>query len=157
LSMANHSQYVYANWYFREASVAVYVTCLPGIWVLLREIFPKIQKLSSKGTNKPSYGGDYGNGYGRSKGGPQNYGQLSANNWRTEPKSERSRGESKDFDFELGDTAPITGAKKGVSTAEVELGNVTGDGSSTSSARYNHGGIRQDVTFTVERLPMQKN
>ncbi|KAH6665186.1 hypothetical protein B0J14DRAFT_522404 [Halenospora varia] len=35
--------YVYMNWYFREASVAVYVTNLPAVWPLLREIFPSLQ------------------------------------------------------------------------------------------------------------------
>jgi hypothetical protein len=35
--------YVYMNWYFREASVAVYVTNLPTIWPLLRELFPGLQ------------------------------------------------------------------------------------------------------------------
>lgn len=124
--------------------------------MLLRDIFPKLQKLSSKGGNKVSYANAYGDGYGKSPG-PQNYGQLSANNWRTEPKSEKRRGEDRDFDFELKDTAPITGSKKGLSTTEVELGTVTGDGSSTSSARYNQNEIRRDVTFTVERMPMQRD
>lgn len=39
--------YVYMYWYFREASVAVYVATLPGIWVFLREVFPILQRLTS--------------------------------------------------------------------------------------------------------------
>jgi hypothetical protein len=35
--------YVYMNWYFREASVAMYVTNLPTIWPLLRDVFPYLQ------------------------------------------------------------------------------------------------------------------
>ena len=32
--------YSYLNWYFREASVCIYVTNLPAIWSLLRDVFP---------------------------------------------------------------------------------------------------------------------
>lgn len=39
--------YVYMNWYFREASVAVYVTNLPTIWPLLREVFPLLSTWGS--------------------------------------------------------------------------------------------------------------
>ena len=142
------------NWYFREATVAVYVTTLPGIWVLLRDMFPKLQKLSSRhGGTKATFGNSYGQSYGKAAG-PKDYGQLSANDWRVQPKATKSRGDSKDFDFDL-DTVPIAGNKQGVSTTDVELGNMTGDSSSTNSARYNEGEIRRDVTFTVERVPMQ--
>ena len=155
--------YVYMNWYFREATVAVYVTTLPGIWVLLRDMFPKaMQKLSSRHANtKDTYGNRYGDDSGGQNGKSarqKDYGQLSADNWRVQPKSKpnRSRGDSKEFDFDL-DTMPITGGKAGVSTTEVELGHSLGDRSSTSSGRFNEGEIRRDVTFTVEHVPMQKD
>lgn len=35
--------YVYLNWYFREASVSIYVTNLPVLWSLLRDIFPQLK------------------------------------------------------------------------------------------------------------------
>ncbi|MCJ1467499.1 hypothetical protein MMC07_006124 [Pseudocyphellaria aurata] len=35
--------YVYLKWYFREASVSVYVTNLPALWSLLRDIFPHLK------------------------------------------------------------------------------------------------------------------
>lgn len=35
--------YVYLNWYFREASVSVYVTNMPALWSLLRDIFPHLK------------------------------------------------------------------------------------------------------------------
>ncbi|EGE05803.1 hypothetical protein TEQG_04812 [Trichophyton equinum CBS 127.97] len=35
--------YVYLNWYFREATVAMLVTCLPMTWSLLRDIFPALK------------------------------------------------------------------------------------------------------------------
>ncbi|KAK5102372.1 hypothetical protein LTR70_000157 [Exophiala xenobiotica] len=57
--------YVYMNWYFREASVAIYVTNAPAIWVLLREIFPGLQRLgyttrkTTSGNKLPNHGGAY--------------------------------------------------------------------------------------------------
>jgi hypothetical protein len=35
--------YSYLNWYFREASVSVYVTNLPAVWALLRDTFPGVR------------------------------------------------------------------------------------------------------------------
>ena len=39
----NLVSYAYLNWYFREASVSVYVTNLPAIWALVRDIFPSLK------------------------------------------------------------------------------------------------------------------
>jgi hypothetical protein len=39
----NLVSYAYLNWYFREASVSIYVTNLPGVWALLRDIFPAVK------------------------------------------------------------------------------------------------------------------
>ncbi|KAF2149663.1 hypothetical protein K461DRAFT_209803, partial [Myriangium duriaei CBS 260.36] len=36
--------YDYASWYNREAAVCVYVTNLPAIWSIVREMFPSINK-----------------------------------------------------------------------------------------------------------------
>jgi hypothetical protein len=35
--------YSYLNWYFREASVSLYVTNLPALWALLRDTFPAVK------------------------------------------------------------------------------------------------------------------
>lgn len=35
--------YVYLNWYFREASVSIYVANLPVLWSLLRDVFPQLK------------------------------------------------------------------------------------------------------------------
>lgn len=45
--------YVYMNWYFREATVAMLVTNLPLVWSLLREVFPAIRSWSG-GSKKTS-------------------------------------------------------------------------------------------------------
>lgn len=57
--------YIYLNWYFREASVSVYVTNLPALWSLLREIFPHLKswgfeskKSSVQGKTFPSSAGN---------------------------------------------------------------------------------------------------
>ncbi|PGH29857.1 hypothetical protein GX50_07376 [[Emmonsia] crescens] len=42
--------YVYMNWYFREATVAVLVTNLPLTWSLLRDLFPSLRNWSSGGS-----------------------------------------------------------------------------------------------------------
>ena len=35
--------YVYMNWYFREATVAILVTNIPLVWSLLRDVFPALK------------------------------------------------------------------------------------------------------------------
>jgi hypothetical protein len=140
--------YVYMNWYFREASVAVYVTTLPGIWVFLKEMFPIIQRLTSRTPTKPtnSHTTDL---------------HKQSSGWRQPSRNNRSHFDSKhDLDFDL-DTYPIS--KSMVTTAEHELGahgaNSSeighGDGDSASSVRYEAvvNGIRCDKTFTVESVP----
>lgn len=138
--------YVYMNWYFREATVAVYVTNLPPIWALLRELFPKIQIVGY--SNRKTTASKTGGGAGGPSSGPT---------WGTARSENRTH--NKDFDFDM-ETVPIS--KTLVSTTEHELGDrdltradsVPGDGSSTSSSRYiNKNEIRRDVTFTVEHLP----
>jgi len=144
--------YVYMNWYFREASVAVYVTTLPGIWVFLREIFPMLSKIgtSRKGTKPTSYG--------------------NTNNWPNHSsKPTRSNNNpnntnfSKEYDLDL-DTYPISKSMVTTSEQELERGGshqdeIHGDGSSTSSTRYNRAvnEIRRDVTFTVEHMTIDKH
>lgn len=133
--------YVYMNWYFREASVAVYVTNLPPIWALLRELFPKIQIV----------------GYSNRKTQAKSSAHPSHPTWQSMGSANRTQ--RKDFDFDL-DTVPIS--KTMVLTTENELhdrelsrsDSMQGDNSSTSSSRHiNKNEIRRDVTFTVERVP----
>lgn len=35
--------YIYLNWYFREASVSIYVTNLPALWSLARDLCPPLR------------------------------------------------------------------------------------------------------------------
>lgn len=133
--------YVYMNWYFREATVAVYVTNLPPIWALLRELFPTIHVF----------------GYSNRKTNSKTAGPTSNPTWGTVRSEQRTQ--TKDFDYDL-ETVPIS--KTHVTTTEHELHDrdlsraesVPGDGSSTSSGPYaSKNEIRRDVTFTVEHMP----
>lgn len=35
--------YIYMNWYFREATVAILVTNIPLVWSLMRDVFPALR------------------------------------------------------------------------------------------------------------------
>lgn len=50
----NLISYVYMRWYFREASVAMYVSNLPTIWPLFRDLFPGIVVWGSRSLSKPT-------------------------------------------------------------------------------------------------------
>ncbi|OAL68938.1 hypothetical protein A7D00_7194 [Trichophyton violaceum] len=51
--------YVYMNWYLREATVGILVTCLPMTWSLLRDFFPMLARwmssIVSSGSRGPSH------------------------------------------------------------------------------------------------------
>ena len=50
----NLISYVYMNWYFREASVAVYVTNIPTLWPLVRDVTKFFGGQSSSSPRGPS-------------------------------------------------------------------------------------------------------
>ncbi|RJE16558.1 hypothetical protein PHISCL_11105, partial [Aspergillus sclerotialis] len=76
------------NWYFREASVSIYVTTLPGIWVFLKEMFPIIQKLTSRPATKPTNSRTVEH-------------QKQASYWNEPSRHHRSQFDAKDLDFDL--------------------------------------------------------
>ncbi|OAP55803.1 hypothetical protein AYL99_09955 [Fonsecaea erecta] len=140
--------YVYMNWYFREASVSIYVTTLPGIWVFLKEMFPIIQRLTSRPATRPTNSRTVEN-------------QKQPPYWTEPARHNRSHFDAKDLDYDL-DTYPIS--KSMVTSAESDLGghgggtrseSTQGDGDSTNSTRYDAGlhEIRCDKSFTVESIP----
>ncbi len=71
--------YVYMNWYFREASVAVYVTNLPTIWPLLREIFPRLQTWGSRSKTTRSASKGWGGTGSRARINSKDFGMKSLN------------------------------------------------------------------------------
>lgn len=57
--------YVYMSWYFREASVAVYVTNIPMIWPLVKEVSRTMGASFSSRNNSNGYGSSSHPGQGR--------------------------------------------------------------------------------------------
>ena len=48
--------YNYINWYFREASIAVYATNIPAAWPLKLWMFPGLERSKSKSQSRPQTG-----------------------------------------------------------------------------------------------------
>ncbi|CAL5866958.1 uncharacterized protein PFLUO_LOCUS1170 [Penicillium psychrofluorescens] len=135
--------YVYMNWYFREATVAILVTNLPLIWSLMRDVFPALKSwtggskrgtdryksgpwTSNKGSGLPSYGvstqlrsGDYG---------------------------------MKDFHgASMSPHSPQKGAVSDISLAPSEEHSISDDGSSRALR------IQRDITVTVQHDTRPEN
>ncbi|KAB8230093.1 uncharacterized protein BDW43DRAFT_286747 [Aspergillus alliaceus] len=125
--------YVYMNWYFREATVAVLVTNLPLIWSLLRDVFPALKSWTggSKRATDWYRSGPWtskASGYGR------HYG----------PASQLRSGEFSMQDYNRSTITPRKPASD-VSIQASDNRDVSDDGSERALR------IRQDVTVTVER------
>ncbi|KAF7593281.1 hypothetical protein BBP40_011738 [Aspergillus hancockii] len=125
--------YVYMNWYFREATVAVLVTNLPLIWSLLRDVFPALKSWtggSKRGTDRYRSGPwtSKASGYGR------HYG----------PSSQLRSGDFNMHDY----NRSAVHAQKPASDVSIQASDdrdISDDGSDRALR------IRQDVTVTVER------
>ncbi|PYH45815.1 uncharacterized protein BP01DRAFT_356453 [Aspergillus saccharolyticus JOP 1030-1] len=125
--------YVYMNWYFREATVAILVTNLPLVWSLLRDVFPALKSWtggSHRGTDRYRTGpyAPKGSAY-------QHYG----------PHSQLRSG---DFSLRTYNQSTVVAPSKAVSdvsTEAVDDREPSDDGSERALR------IRQDVTVTVER------
>ncbi|OJK04472.1 uncharacterized protein BO95DRAFT_352671 [Aspergillus brunneoviolaceus CBS 621.78] len=125
--------YVYMNWYFREATVAILVTNLPLVWSLLRDVFPALKSWtggSHRGTDRYRTGpyAPKGSAY-------QHYG----------PHSQLRSG---DFSMRTYNQSTVVAPSKAVSdvsTEQVDDREPSDDGSERALR------IRQDVTVTVER------
>ncbi|GIK04808.1 hypothetical protein Aspvir_008903 [Aspergillus viridinutans] len=125
--------YVYMNWYFREATVAILVTNLPLVWSLLRDVFPALKSWtggSKRGTDR------YRSGPWTSKGsGLRAYG----------PASQLRSGDYNMQDYTNHSTAMHQKAVSDVSVNQSDERDLSDDGSDRALR------IRQDVTVTVER------
>lgn len=164
--------YVYMNWYFREASVAIYVTNAPAIWVLLRDIFPGLQRLGQSSRRGTSGNRNPENGGGKDQGVPYVTTQGSAfdgghakSSWMKMPGS-RNDKDLKEMDLE---EWPINKSSTMTSVSRVpdvhphsEFGRKESreHGSQDDASVSSQGGpleIRRDVTFTVERVVARQN
>lgn len=126
--------YVYMNWYFREATVAILVTNLPLVWSLLRDVFPALK----------SWTGGSKRGTDRYKSGP-----WTSKNSR--PYGPHSQLRSGDFDMnDIRHNATVTPQKTSAAVSDVSLGSneerdISSDDGSARALR-----IRQDITVTVQ-------
>lgn len=127
--------YIYMNWYFREATVAILVTNLPLIWSLLRDVFPTLK----------SWTGGSKRDTDRYKSGPWN-------SKGSRPYGPPSQIRSEDFNMEhFPATATITPSKNDPVVSDVSLyhseeRDMCSDDGSARALR-----IRQDITVTVQR------
>lgn len=123
--------YVYLNWYFREATVAVLVTNLPLVWSLLRDLFPSVGSWggSKKTSDRYHYQGTGTGPSGRTFSSRRRYGPGS----QIQP------------DYDLQDLETNGKASGSASTSATEERN--GASSDDDSARALH--IRQDITVTI--------
>ncbi len=136
--------YVYMNWYFREASVAVYVTNLPLIWPLVKDIGKHM------GLSLASHSRGYGYGS-RSRTDPGGRSHLHSN----------SHVRMGDKELEMSTFSRSTKA------GHMSVTGVNGPGESqeritADSGSEQHSGsfedhraieIKREVTYTVESLP----
>jgi hypothetical protein len=126
--------YVYMNWYFREATVAILVTNLPLVWSLLRDVFPALKSWT-----------------GGSKRGTDRYkSQPWTNSKNSRPYGPQSQLRSGDFNMQDFHTASVTPTKTGPAVSDVSLQasddrDMSSDDGSARALR-----IRQDITVTVE-------
>ncbi|KAJ6031759.1 hypothetical protein N7540_002491 [Penicillium herquei] len=126
--------YVYMNWYFREATVAILVTNLPLVWSLLRDVFPALKSWT-----------------GGSKRGTDRYkSQPWTNSKNSRPYGPSSQFRSEDFNMQDFHTATVTPTKgdPAVSDISLETSNDRDMSSDDGSARALR--IRQDITVTVQ-------
>ncbi|KAI9932133.1 hypothetical protein AWENTII_010462 [Aspergillus wentii] len=122
--------YIYMNWYFREATVAILVTNLPLVWSLLRDVFPALKSWtggSRRATDR------YRSGPWTSKGGSglRHYGPPT--------------GDFSMHDYNRSVTVTPHKAVSDLSLQQSHENDISDDGSARALR------IRQDVTVTVER------
>lgn len=120
--------YVYMNWYFREATVAILVTNLPLVWSLLRDVFPGLKSWTG-GSRKTS---DRYHAYGA---------------WSTRATSARQYGPGSRVrsTYDMQDLEQMPQKMSGSVSQSDERGDVSSD---EGSARALH--IRQEITVTVQ-------
>ncbi|KAF9890787.1 hypothetical protein FE257_005357 [Aspergillus nanangensis] len=125
--------YVYMNWYFREATVAILVTNLPLIWSLLRDVFPALRSWTG---SKRATGDRY-------RTGPWNSKTSAYPRYGTQTQLQSNT----DFDMDSYHRSIVTPHKtvSDVSYQPSDEREPSDDGSERALR------IRQDVTVTVER------
>ncbi|KAK5094999.1 hypothetical protein LTS08_008395 [Lithohypha guttulata] len=144
--------YIYMNWYFREASVAVYVTNVPAVWVLLRDIFPGLQRLgrstreTTSGNKRPSHG------------------VACVTPYLTDANIDRNANWMRTADEDAMvktymDVHPINEAEVTTSSSRLNDGHRGQKTQNSTSVAFRGGlaGIRRDMTFPVSHIDVKQN
>lgn len=126
--------YVYLNWYFREASVSIYVANLPVLWSLLRDVFPQLKSWGFESKKSNGSAKAFSSSNGNSRRNSRN--QMNTRHYNMQPFSRLGAR-----DEELG-YIPSPSQKR---TNEME-----GDTARAVSVHRTLE-IQQDITFTVEK------
>ncbi|KAL1963656.1 hypothetical protein VTN77DRAFT_7977 [Rasamsonia byssochlamydoides] len=123
--------YVYMNWYFREATVAILVTNLPLVWSLLRDVFPSLKSWTGGSKKTTDRYTAHGTAWSTKGTGTRQYGVGS---------QVRSAYDMKDLD-------PMPQKELGSTSASQSDGRVdmSSDDGSARALR-----IHQEITVTVE-------
>ncbi|KAH0538578.1 hypothetical protein FGG08_004828 [Glutinoglossum americanum] len=136
---------VYIFWYFREATVAVYVTNLPLLWSLLLDVFPGLKRWVGRNgtTGRSGYGGGtvgLESGLGHS--------QLQSSNGRDYPLSSVGRTGKGSITDDDDDSFERSQSQERINRRQDEDGV-----SETTVTEPQHLGISKEVTFSVEQGP----
>lgn len=133
--------YVYMNWYFREASVALYVTNIPPIWPLAKDVSKRL------GISLSSHSSSY------------KYGPHSGQKQSIRHRSSNSHVRMVDMNLEMDSFSRSAKSShvKGMSgwsesQEHITAGNINGY-SSNNLDEPPAIQIKREITFTVESLP----
>ncbi|MCJ1343443.1 hypothetical protein MMC31_001636 [Peltigera leucophlebia] len=126
--------YVYLNWYFREASVSIYVTNLPVLWSLMRDIFPQLKSWGFESKKSNGSAKAFSSSNGNSRRNSRN--QMNSRNCNMQSVSRLGAR-----DEELGYIP---------SPRQKRINEIDGDVASAAPVHRTLE-IQRDITFTVEK------
>lgn len=132
--------YVYMNWYFREATVAMLVTNLPLVWSLLRDIFPALKSWTGGSRRQTDrYNSMYGPWSKRST-----YRQYGTGASQSQARSPREAEFSMQSFNKVASQPQKDMSDVSIHQSQSDERDISDDGSARALR------IRQDITVTVE-------
>jgi hypothetical protein len=139
---------VYMFWYFREATVAVYVTNLPLLWSLLLDIFPGLKRWIGRGGTGTGRSG-YGNGTIGLESGIGHPHMSPSRGGKEYPLSSVSRLGKGKGSIDDDDSFERSQSQERINRKHDE----DGVSETTMADNHHHMSISKEVTFTVEQGP----
>ena len=139
---------VYMFWYFREATVAVYVTNLPLLWSLLLDVFPGLKRWVGRNGSTAGRSG-YGNGTIGLESGIGHPHMPPARGGKEYPLSSVSRLGKGSVTDDDDDSFERSQSQERINRKHDE----DGVSETTMADNHHHMGISKEVTFSVEQGP----